>query len=378
MKDLHTLIEKQGVAFEDFIKANSGRLEKLETAYSEIDKELREVVKKANRPFYPGGGNSGADLEAMTGYLRTGDTSMLAAAERKAATVGSDPSGGYLVPEQVDAQIGSIREQNNPMRQICRVIRPETTEYKKIVTTSRPSSGWVGETQARTETDSPGLEVVTPYWGGLYANPAASQDLIEDSAFDVAEWFRSEVAKEFSDQEGEGFISGNGIVKPRGLLDFPTAATGDATRPFGTIQYVPSGDANNLTPDSLLDLVYSLKSRYRQNAKWLLNSLTLATLRKLKDGDGQYLWRPGLEAGQPSLLLGYPVFEADFMPDVAADAYPIAFGDFQQAYWIFDRPTTVLRDPYTNKPFVNFYTATRVGSMLANSEAVKVLKVAAA
>lgn len=367
------LLEEQGKAFEEFKAANDSR-------YSRLQADFLDFAKQAGRPPAPYSDSAALEtLKSFEQYCRTGDTSMLVKAERKAATVGSDPGGGYMVPQVIDDQIGSIREKNNPMRQICRVLRPETTEYIKLVNTGRPSSGWVGETWARPETDPPTLSKLKPIWGGLYANPAASQDLIEDSAFDIAEWFRGEVTREFSDQEGEAFITGDGINKPRGLLTFPMVTTADATRTFGEIQYIAGGHASLLnSPDKLIDLIYALKSKYRQNASWLLNSLTLATVRKFKDGDGNYIWRPGLEAGQPSLFLGYPVYESDFMPDVAAGAYPVAFGDFQQAYWIFDRPTAVLRDPFTNKPYVHFYTATRVGSMLANSEAVKVLKIAAA
>ncbi len=374
MQELKRLLEAQNVAFEGFKAAQDAR-------YQALEKDFLDLAKKAGRPPAPYSGAMSLETrDYFVKFCRTGNTTMLTAAdpERKAATVGSDPSGGYLVPEQIDSQIGSIREKNSPMRQICRVLKPETSEYKKIVTTGRPSSGWVGETEVRPETDTPPLSVLTPFWGGLYANPAASQDLIEDSAFDVAEWFQGEVSKEFSDQEGEAFITGTGIKKPRGLLDFPMVTTGDATRTFGEIQYLASGAAGVFLPDKLVDLVHLLKAKYRQNAAWLVNSLTLAAIRKFKDGDGNYLWRAGLEAGQPSLLLGYPVWESDFMPDIAGDAYPLAFGDFREAYWIFDRPTTLIRDVYTNKPFVNFYTATRVGSMLANSEAVKVLKLAVA
>ncbi|MDO9532632.1 MAG: phage major capsid protein [Deltaproteobacteria bacterium] len=374
MQELKRLIEAQNGVFSEFKKAQEAR-------YQALEGKLFDLEKESGRPAGPGASMSQEASDHYEKFLRRGDTASLAAAReiKASATVGNDPSGGFFVPEQVDSQIGSIREKNSPMRQICRVLKPKTAEYKKITTTGRPTSGWVGEIDPRPETDGPTLAVLTPAWGGLYAMPAATQDLIEDSAFDVGEWFRSEVAKEFSDQEGEAFITGSGVTRPKGLLTYTMVTTGDATRAFGEIQYVASGAAGGLgSPDKLIDLVQILKPKYRQNGSWIMNSLTLGAIRKLKDGDGNYMWRPGLEAGGPSLLLGYPVYESDFMPDIAADVYPVAFGDFMQAYWIFDRPTTVIRDMYTKKPFTLFYTATRVGSMLQNSEAVKTLKLSLA
>ncbi len=372
-EELRELLEEQGKVFGEFKAANGAEIKELQA-------QILELAKKAGRPPAPGGGYtlSAEQRDHLVDFMRTGNTdSLVKARETKTGTTGSDPSGGYLVPQQVDSQIDTIRQQSTPMRRICRVLKPETPEYKKLVSLGGTSSGWVGETETRPETDTSKLAVLSPAWGGLYANPAASQDMLDDSAFDVAEWFRSEVAREFSDQEGESFITGNGVKKPRGILTFPTSTARDKTRDFGTIQYVATKVAAGLgSLDAFIDMVHALKPKYRQNARWSANSLTLAEMRKYKDGDGRLYWQESIVAGQPSIFMGYPVEEDDFMPDIAEGAYPIMLGDFQAAYWIFDRPTMILRDPYTNKPYVHFYTATRVGSMLAQSEAVKLLKVA--
>jgi HK97 family phage major capsid protein len=382
MDELKRLLEQQSLAFAAFKSANEGEREKIRSEMRALQKEIQAVVVKAQRPPAPGDSYPEVNQEtkeAFARFARSGDTSALYQPERKASgTTGIDPDGGYMVPVQTDNQITMIREKSVAMRRVGRVLKPETPEYKKLVSTGGTASGWVGETEARPETAGPQLAVLTPAWGGLYANPAATQDLIEDSAFDIEEWYREEVSKEFSSQEGEAFITGNGIKKPRGITTFPMGTATDATRAFGTIQYIASGIAGALpaNPDSFIDVIYALKAKFRQNARWLMNSLTMAAIRKYKDGEGNYMWQPSLIAGQPSTFMGYPVEEDDFMPDVAADSIPILFGDYQQAFWIFDRPTTVIRDPYTNKPYVHFYTATRVGSMLANSEAVKAMKMA--
>ncbi|MEN6438918.1 MAG: phage major capsid protein [Syntrophobacter sp.] len=372
MSDIRMLLEEQGKAFEAFKSSQNQK-------YEALERDFMNFAVKANRPGAPGRESlSGEQKQALVDFMRTGDTTNMKV-ESKAATVGSDPSGGYMVPQQIDSTIDFIRQQNTPMRRICRVLKPETPDYKKLVSTGGTSSGWVGEIDERSETDTSQIAVLTPAWGGLYANPAASQDLIEDSAFDIAEWFQGEVAREFSDQEGEAFITGSGVKRPRGITTFPMSTDRDSVRDFGTIQYIASGLAGKLPAsfDKFFDMIYALKPKYRKNARWSTNSLTIAELRKYKDGSGRYLWQDSLIFGQPATFMGYPVEEDDFMPDVAADAYPIMFGDFQAAYWIFDRPTTVLRDPYSKKPYTLFYTATRVGSMLANSEALKMLKAAA-
>ncbi|RMF17625.1 MAG: phage major capsid protein, partial [Alphaproteobacteria bacterium] len=241
----------------------------------------------------------------------------------------------------------------------------------------------VSETAPRIETTAPTFAEVAPPIGEIYANPAATQTMLDDAHFDVESWLADELSREFSIKESAAFLTGDGIDKPQGLLGYPTAASDDASRPFGTLEHLATGvdgDFPASSPsDILLDLVYGLKAEYRANARFLMNAATLNRVRKFKDVDGDYLWKPGLEAGTPSTLLGFPVVEAADMPDIAAGSLAIAFGDFARGYLIADRfGTRVLRDPYSNKPFVHFYATKRVGGALVDSQAIKLIKFAIA
>jgi HK97 family phage major capsid protein len=222
---------------------------------------------------------------------------------------------------------------------------------------------------------------VAPPSGELYANPAASQAMLDDAAFDVEDWLASEIATEFARAEGSAFVAGSGINRPKGFLAAPNSAQGDPVRAFGTLQYLATGTAGGLgtnAADKLIDLVQTLRPPYRQGAVFVMNSATASTIRKLKTSDGAFLWQPGLTAGQPDSLLGYPVVEAEDMPDIAVDSLSIAFGNFRVGYLIAERTETqILRDPFTNKPFVHFYATKRVGGQVANSEAIKLLKFSA-
>ena len=216
--------------------------------------------------------------------------------------------------------------------------------------------------------------------GELYANPSATQAMLDDANFDVEEWLAREIAAEFAKAEGAAFVNGDGINRPKGFLQQATSAAGDASRPFGTLQHVASGAAGDFgsnPQERLIDLVQALRAPYRQGASFVMNAATLARIRKFKTSDGAFVWQPSLAAGQPATLLGYPVVEAEDMPDVGANALAIAFGNFRAGYLIAERSETViLRDPYSNKPFVNFYATKRVGGCVSNSEAIKVMKFA--
>jgi HK97 family phage major capsid protein len=204
--------------------------------------------------------------------------------------------------------------------------------------------------------------------------------------FNVEQWLAENVGVEFGVQLGAAFVTGNGTDKPKGFLTYTINATADATRTFGQLQYVPSGEAATfktatatVSPaDCLVDLVHALKAGYRSGASWLMNSSTAAVVRKWKDIDGAFIWQRSIAAGQPDTLLGYPVEESADMPDIAANAYPVAFGNWKRGYVLVNRPTRLLRDPYTNKPNVGFYTTRRVDGGVVNSEAIKLLKIAAA
>ena len=253
--------------------------------------------------------------------------------------------------------------------------------YRKLVTTGGTPSGWAAETGTRSETATPVFVEIVPPMGELYANPSASQAMLDDAAFDVEAWLAGEIAMEFAKAEGSAFVNGTGTNRPRGFLQGLTSAAGDATRSFGQLQYLPTGAAGDFgsnPQDRLIDLVQALRAPYRQGAVFVMNAATVSRIRKFKTADGQFLWTPSLAAGQAATLLGYPVIEAEDMPDVAANALSIAFGNFRAGYLIAERTETViLRDPYSNKPFVNFYATKRIGGCVSNSEAIKLMKFAA-
>lgn len=331
--------------------------------------DARPMLEGARAP-----GGSGA----FAGFLRAG-TGM---AEAKAFTGITGAEGGYTVPREIDQQIDMALKAASPIRALANVVQVGSNGYRKLVTTGGTPSGWASEGAARPVTATPTFNEIAPPMGELYANPAASQAMLDDAGFDVENWLAGEIAMEFAKAEGGAFINGNGIDKPKGFLAQPTAATGDAARAFGTLQHVATGTAGDFgsnAQDKLIDLIQSLRAPYRQGAAWVMNAATLARIRKLKTADGAFLWVPGLVAGQPDTLLGYPVTEAEEMPDIAANSLSIAFGNFKAGYVIAERgETQILRDPYSNKPFVHFYATKRVGGAVSNSEAIKLMKFAAA
>ncbi|GEM71046.1 phage capsid protein [Sphingomonas aquatilis NBRC 16722] len=314
---------------------------------------------------------------AFAGFVRTGTV-----LEMKAFTGVTGDAGGYAVPREVDGEIARVLKGISPIRAIANVVTVGSAGYRKLITTGGTPSGWAAETAARPETASPVFAELVPPMGELYANPSASQAMLDDAAFDVEAWLAGEIATEFARAEGAAFVGGNGVNRPKGFLTAPVSTAKDATRPLGTLQYLPSGAAEDFgtAPDErLLDLVHSLRAPYRQGASFVMNANTLARIRKFKTADGMPLWQPSLAAGQPATLLGYPVVEAEDMPDIAANALSIAFGNFQAGYLIAERgETAILRDPYSNKPFVSFYATKRVGGCVADSAAIKLMKIATA
>lgn len=343
----------------------------------EVKSRLDKVGRAALRPALSGNVDQSPELKGFVdGYLRHGRE-----AELKSLTSGVAADGGYAVPREIDALITAQLKAISPIRAIAQVVQVGSSGYRKLVTSSGTASGWVSETAARPETGTAKFNEIAPPMGELYANPAASQAMLDDAAFDLEEWLAGEIATEFAKAEGAAFISGTGTNQPRGFLSAATSTAADAARPFGTLQFSATGNASGFdaAPElKLIDMVHSLKAAHRQGAVFVMNSKTLATVRKFKAADGSFLWQPGIMDGQPARLLGYPVIEAEDMPDVAANTYPIAFGNFRNGYLIAERSaTTILRDPFTNKPFVNFYATKRLGGQVLDSDAIKLLRVAA-
>ena len=376
-------------SFKEHKEANDQR-------WKEIQARLDEIEAGRNRQSFSGIATDRRTTPEqaqhkkmfLNGFARKGNEAGLLDLEIQAGMrTGSDPDGGFMVPDELDRTIENLVKDQSPMRRICNVISIGTPNYTKLVNKGGATSGWVGEEQERPETDTPQLAALTPYLGEIYANPAATQTQLDDAGFDVESFITDNVAEEFATQEGTAFISGNGILKPKGLLSYDTSTDPDATRAFGTLQYVKTGDAAGfkaasatVSPaDCLTTLLYSVRRPYRNGAVWLLNSNTLSVISKFKDAvNGLPIWRDSLAAGQPSTLLGYPVEEDENMPDIAAGAFPIAFGNFKRGFYIVDRMgIRMLRDPFTRKPWVHFYTTKRVGTFLNNSQAIKLLKIGA-
>ncbi|WND02049.1 phage major capsid protein [Temperatibacter marinus] len=358
-----------------------------ETSMNSLQQRLEDVEMKMERPALLHSqqkvGETSLKSSHKHSFLRDfmikGDASALRHVETKALSTTTGGDGGFAVPEIIDSQIEHLLKQLSPLRSLVKVKNIETSDYKKLVSIGGASSGWIGETGNRNVTDSPALKEIAITPGEIYANAAATQRALDDLQFDAESWLMDEVAEEFSLQESAAMVIGDGHHKPRGFLTAIMSDEKDEERDFGAIQFLSSGVEGAFPSenpaDLLIDLIHCLKARYRKGAVFLMNSKTLSLIRKFKDSDGHFLWKASLKEGAPSLLLGYPVYEVEEMPDVANNSLSIAFGNFERGYLLVERSgTRVLRDPYSNKPYVHFYATRRIGGAVINSEAIKILK----
>ena len=376
-------------AFEAFKETNDQRLAEIESRVGadvvttekmdRINKALDDLALKSRR--LPIGGETPARpseaKQAFEAYVRTGDEARMRRLQEKSMTAGTGSEGGYLVAPETEIEIGRRLAQVSPIRAISSVRQISATTYKKPFAISGPAVGWVGETDARPETTAPTLAELEFPAMELYAMPAATQTLLDDSAVDIDAWIAQEVETAFAEQEGTAFVTGDGNKKPTGFLDYTQVA--EASWAWSKIGYLATGVDGDFAAtdpgDKLVDLVFALKAGYRGNAHFVMNRKTQGEVRKLKDGDGNYLWQPGHQAGVPPTLMGFPVTEAEDMPDIGSDTTPIAFGDFSRGYLVVDRiGTRILRDPYSAKPYVLFYTTRRVGGGVQDFDAIKLLK----
>lgn len=371
-------------AFEAYMQANDARLDEMEAKgasdpltderLKRIDRRLEALSLKNAQPALSAKSDlDPADNErqaAWQRYLRGGDESGLARLDTKSLNTGSDEQGGYVAPPELDRMIEARLQAASPMRAIATVRQTSAGIYKKPVGLGA-AAAWSGETDARAQTTAPNLALLEFPAGELYAMPAATQTLLEDSYADIDEWLADEVEAAFSAQESAAFVTGDGLGKPKGLLDY--TITADASHQWGEIGSVP-GDFTATDPaDQLIDLIYAPKSQYRANGRFVMNRRTVSAVRKLKDVDGRYLWQPGT-GGEAATLLGYPVTEVEDMPDIGTGNAAIAFGDFRRGYLVVDRQgARVLRDPFSAKPYVLFYTTKRVGGGVQNFDAIKVM-----
>ena len=400
--DVASAFEDFARAFEAFKDANDTRLSEIETRLSgdvvtdeklaRIDTALDDAKRRLDRLSLdrsrpPLGRDADAARDPAKGehkaafhsYIRTGEAAGLKRLEEKALSAGSGPDGGYLVPDTVESEVLRRLSAVSPIRAISSVRVISGGQYKRAFSTTGPASGWVGETAARPQTASPTLSEMSFPAMELYAMPAATQTLLDDAVVDIDRWIAEEVEAAFAEQESTAFVNGDGVNKPKGFLDVDQVE--EEIWEWGRLGTVKTGGATfpaDNPSDVLVDLIYTLKAGYRQNACFVMNRKTQSAIRRFKDDNGQYLWSPPASLGQSATLMGFPVVEAEDMPDIAANECAVAFGDFKRGYLIVDRAgMRVLRDPYSAKPYVLFYTTKRVGGGVQDYAAIKLLKFAA-
>jgi HK97 family phage major capsid protein len=376
-------------AFEAFKEANDERMAQIEKRMSadavtadkveRINKALDDLTLKLKRPQL-GGHEKAQPTEhkrAFDAYVRKGEAHGLAGIEAKAMSVTSNPDGGFLVPAETEAEIGRIISNASAIRAISDVRQVSASVYNKPFATTGIASGWVAENAPRPETTSQTLAQLQFPTMELYAMPAATQALLDDSVVNLDQWLAQEVQTVFAEQESQAFVLGDGVNKPKGFLAYAKVA--DASWSWSNTGYLATGVAGGFAAanpsDRLIDLIYALKAGYRQNATWVMNRKTQAAVRKFKDAQGNYLWAPPASADAKASLMNFPITESEQMPDIGTDTFALAVGDFKQGYLVVDRVgLRILRDPYSSKPYVLFYTTKRVGGGVQNFEAIKLMK----
>ena len=387
-------------AFTAFREANDERLTQLETRFgidtlteeklSRIDQTLDETKSRLDRLSLDlARPRLGGEIDAPYGrehksafchYMQSGETAGLKALEAKAMSRASGPDGGFLVPVPAEREILRRLAKLSPIRAIANVQAISTQSLRRAYSTTGPAAGWVTEADPRPQTNNQQIADMNFPAMELYAMPAATQTLLDDAAVDIEQWIADEVQVAFAEQEGAAFVSGDGVNKPKGFLSYTTVA--DASWTWGNIGYLATGVAGAFAAtnpsDTLFNLVYALRSGYRQNGKFIMGRKAQSLVRLFKATTGQYLWAPPASADASATLMNFPIVEAEDMPDPAANSLSIAFGDFERGYIVVDRiGIRVLRDPYSAKPYVLFYTTKRVGGGVQNFEAIKLLKFSA-
>ncbi|MCA0272693.1 MAG: phage major capsid protein [Proteobacteria bacterium] len=372
-------------ALQGFLSEFKGFQDDMTTRLKQQEDRLTMLDRKsvtAGRPAL----STAADLvlphqKAFGAYLRTGDDDALRGLvlEGKALNTQVNADGGFLVDPQTSDRIRGVLKSTSSIRSIANVVNVEATSFDVLVDHTDLGSGWATETAALTETGTPQIDRISIPLHELSAMPKASQRLLDDSAFDVEGWLAERIADKFARAEAGAFVSGDGIDKPKGFLAHSKVANN--VWAWGSLGYVATGAAGDFAAtnasDAIIDLVYALNAEYRANAAFVMNSKTAGAVRKMKDADGRFLWSDGLQAGEPARLMGYAVLVAEDMPDIAADAHAIAFGDFHNGYTVAERPDLrVLRDPFSAKPHVLFYASKRVGGDVSDFAAIKLLKFA--
>ena len=407
--EIQKTIEDLGRAFEQFKSANDQQIkekakgvfepileektQRLGNAMADLEaklaklgqetKDLSDAFVKSQRTGTGGGEADPAKRDhtkAFLSFVRHGQETGLRDFERKAMSVNHDPSGGYLVPVDMSGRIAQRIFDTTPMRQFAFVDTTTSDTYEGMTDRGEIASGWVGETTARNETATPDVGKYNIVIGELFAEPRITQKLLEDADRDVESWLVGKISDKFARDQNNAFIVGDGINKPRGITAYPTAATADGARAWGVIEHVNAGASGAFTAttpqDRLVDLTEALRAPYRNGARWMMPRAVSLLIRKFKTtSDQNYIWQPSLVAGAPATLLGYPVEMAEDFPALGSGSLSAAFGNFQAAYTIVDRRgIAIMRDPFTSKPYVKFYTTVRVGGGVTEFDAIKLLR----
>jgi len=354
------------------------RIEELEAKASSPGKTMQQKRRDEHKDLFIDWVRNKGENPVLAAQLTDLQKKMI---EQKDITIGTGAAGGFAVPEEISREIGRLELLFSPVRRLVKVVTAGTSDYKELVSKRGTTSGWVGETGTRTATLTSQLRERAMTHGELYAYPQASEWSLDDIFFNVDAWLAEEVAEKFAVEEGIAVISGNGTSKPTGMINTAPVVTADFASPERsanayqavTSDLTPGGVA--ILADTLIDLLYTLNSAYRARAVWVFNSLTAAAIRKLKDTTNQYLWQPGLQLGQPERLLGFPVETWENMPNIGANLFPVAIGDWRRAYYLADRVgLRITRDNVTNVGFVRFYVRRREGGHVLDNHAAKFLQ----
>ncbi|AVU49327.1 MULTISPECIES: phage major capsid protein [Enterobacter cloacae complex] len=353
-----SLNEEEGKKFDE-LRAQADALEVEITRLEAVADDQRNL---------PGTSVEGEPVsnDELRHYIMTGDTRSLS------TLVQAD--GGYTVIPELDKEIMRQLQDDSVMRSIATVKTTKTNEYQKLVSVGGTTVNRGTEGEPRTETSTPKMERVDIKLNPIYAYPKTTQEILDFSEVDILGWLSSEIADTFTTTEENDLVNGDGDKKSKGFLSYPRAATADKTRPFGTLEKMETASPSS---DGLIDLLYKLKAKYRKNAVWVMNSNTAATLQKLKNHNGDYIWRDRLVAGSPDTLLGRPVQYLETMPDAEVGKAFLAVGDFKRGYFIVDHTTGVRTRPdnITEPGFYKVHTDKYLGGGVVDSNAIKVLEI---
>ena len=356
----------------------SERVEILEAANDRPKATIQDKVKSEYKDAFVGWMRSGGKSQAAEAKMVDAGKR---ASEVKEVSIGSDPGGGYAVPEEIATEIDKLLLKRSDIQNEITQRQVGTSDYKELLTIFGADSGWVGETGTRSLTGTSTLREIVPTWGELYAYPKITTWSAEDIFFNVESWLTEEVADGMGKNLDLAIWSGNGTTKPTGLINSAPAATADGSpqRSAAVFQYIPTDATSPLTTvnaDDVIDLLYSLNRGYRNGAKFGCNSVTQGALRKLKSSNGDYYWQPSLQAGQPAMLLGYPVFTYEDMADYdTGSGIYLGFGDWKKAYILVYRSNLgITSEGITTPGYIKFYIRRRYAGIVRNNEALKFLK----